>query len=71
MIQPLMIQPRSAEGSENDFTKLAIASPQGELAVVDDQDGAVGPVCDSLAYASESAEAVQSTRADDDEIRLA
>ena len=37
-------------------------------AVVHDQDGAVGPVCDSLADASEGAEAVQAARADDDEV---
>jgi hypothetical protein len=33
-----------------------------------DQDGAVGPVCDPLANASEGAEAVQAARADDDEV---
>ena len=38
-------------------------------AVVHDQDGAVGPVCDSLADASDGAEAVQAARADDDEVR--
>jgi hypothetical protein len=36
--------------------------------IAHDEDGALGPVCDPLADASESVDAVQAARADDDEV---
>ena len=52
-------------------SKPRIAATRKASAVVHDQDRAVGTVCDPLAHASKSTDAVQAARADDDEVRLA
>ena len=51
--------------TEHDFSKPRSLRRHEASAVVYDTDGAVGPVCDSLADASERADAMQATRAED------